>query len=414
VGAGFGTLPAGTGSFGTQAVSDLIVSDSATIAEAVFVSVPFKVLTAVSLSTSLVKLDFSGFVDLDHATNFDTTNYTIAGLTVLNVDPFGSSKSVIIQTSTQSNITYTVVVNSTPGQIQGIGGDQLDPLFDSASFLGDVTPATFIAVAQSRRKIRLTFSQLMNVNAAFIDPTNYLIQGFDGSGINIDTIQQAGPDNTRAEILLAEDLVPFKYYTLQISVNVRTVTNEFIFPDRQLLQWKEVIPRPIRVEFDSFSGEVTGGLLGTPAGQVFFSPAFGTSVPNSVIQVDNVSVCTRAFDVYTMPSLPDPQILFTFPAPSGTSGLIGAAGGVLRASAYRLGLAVMNLSDAQEDTLLAPTDGTPEGLLEEPIDITRASFLNDDRWRIFPGTGASLGSFLTADNTTPIGPGPTVGPFPIV
>jgi hypothetical protein len=73
----------------------------------------------------------------------------------------------------------------------------------------------------------------------------------------------------------------------------------------------------------------------------------------------------------------------------------------------------MDLVDRREDNVLAPVDGAPEGLLVEPIDITRAAFLNDARWRLFPGAGGSLGVFRTADNATPIGAGPTTGPFTI-
>jgi hypothetical protein len=411
MGAGFGTLPAGTSPFGTQ-ILDLLLSETATIAEALAVSVPFRVASAFSLSPTLVKLDFTGFVDPVHATNFLSSNYTISGLTVLSVDPLGSSKSVIVQTSPQLHTTYTIVVNSTAGQVQGVGGDQLNPLFNSTTFLGASSPATFTAVAQSRTKIRLNFSQPMLFDASF-NPANIILSSFAGDGILLDDITQVGSSGTKFEITLAEDLVPFVFYTLQVTASIRTQTGDFVFPDRNLVQWQEVIPRPIRVGIDSFSGEVTTGLLGQPAGQIFFSPAFGASVPNSVIQVDTASVCTRAYDIYTIPSLPDPQILYTFPAPSGTSAILGPSGGVLRAPADRLGLATMELSDLREETVPAPTDEPAEGLLVETINITRASFLNDSRWRIFPGVGASLGSFRTADNGTPIGPGPTVGPFSI-
>lgn len=411
--AGFGTLPFGTGGFGSSTGDEEFVSESVSIVETLEVIAPFKVVTAVSLSPTLLKVDFTGFVDPNHASNFDVANYTIAGLTITNVDPYGVSKSIILQTSLQLAATYTVVLNATPGVIQGLDGDQLDPLYNTAQFLGAVSPATASAVAQSRRKIRLHFSEPMLFDAEFTDPANFLLSGFDGTGIDVDRIEQVGPDTTRAQLILGTDLTPFMHYSLQIDALVRTVTGKSIWPEDVPLHWIEAIPRPISVSLSAFSGEVTTGLLGAPEGQVFFSPAFGLSVPASVIQVDNVSVCTRAYDVYTIPSLPDPLILFTFPSPWGGSPRLGAGGGVLRASAARLGLAEMALSDLRQDAVPPPMDGPVEGLLQEPIDITRASFLNDARWRIFPGTGAALGAFHTADNLTPIGPGPTVGPFPI-
>src|SRR5690606_28618230 len=61
---------------------------------------------------------------------------------------------------------------------------------------------------------------------------------------------------------------------------------------------------PVRLEFERFSGEVSGGLLGSPAGQVFLSPAFGASPANSVLEIESVAVCTRSSDVYEIPQVP--------------------------------------------------------------------------------------------------------------
>jgi hypothetical protein len=253
----------------------------------------------------------------------------------------------------------------------------------------------------------------MNIDAIVTDPANYQLTRVDGLPTAIVAIERTGPDFTRIQLTLGQDLTPMGYYSIRLGALIRTAAGSTVSPDRASFRWKKVVPRPIRIAFGSFTGEVTGGLLGSPAGQVFLSPAYGVSVANSTIQVDRVSVCTRAYDVYRPPGIPDPQPLFTFPARPGSSSLIGTLGGVLLASAYRLGQPEMRLTDVREDAVPAPVDGPAEGLLTETIDITRASFLNDDRWRTFPGTGALLGVFRTADNQTSIGPGPTVGPFAI-
>lgn len=400
----FGGAPWGGASVGSPTAQH--VSDFAIISEALVVEVPFEVTSAESLSLYLVKVDFTGFVDPGHAANFLATNYTIPGLTVLGAAPF-SGKSVILQTTPQSLITYTVTVNA--ASVQGYGGDPLDALNNSAMFLGTAPSETFTATAQSRRKVVLTFSEEITVDAAFANPANYRLQNIDGTFVTVTSVSQTGPDDTRAILALGEDLEPLDYYSVQILPPVLTVSGRSFQPDIVLFQWKEHIPVPIRIQISNFSGEVSGGLLGTPAGLTFFSPAFETAVPDSVLSIDSVSVCTRAFDVYTIPSLPDPQPLFTYPAPStGATSLLGPGGGVLIASAHRLGLAQFSYVDAREDTYTPPVDGPADATLEEPIDITRASFLNDDRWRTFPGTGASLGSFILADNQTFIGPGPTV------
>ncbi len=376
------------------------------------IDVAFEVVAAVSLSEILVRVDFSAALDPFHPQNFNAFNYVIGGLTVVAAAPYGSH-SVILQTSIQTPGDYLVEVNTTPERIQAIEGDYLDEAHATASFEGVPVKATFRAAAQSSRKVRLEFSESMTIDSVVTDPLNYQLRRVDGVPTTISAVEQTGPDTTRLQLTLAQDLTPMGYYNVQIGALVKSEAGHAVSPDRASFRWKRVIPRPIRVAFDSFSGEVTGGLLGSPAGQVFLSPAYGASAANSKIQVDRVSVCTRAYDVYRPPVVPDPQPLFTFPGRPGSSSLIGALGGVLLASAYRLGQAEMHLADLREDALSAPVDGPAEGLLSETIDITRASFLNDDRWRIFPATGASLGAFRTADNQTLIGPGPTVGPFAI-
>jgi hypothetical protein len=149
-----------------------------------------------------------------------------------------------------------------------------------------------------------------------------------------------------------------------------------------------------------FSGEVSGGLLGQPLGQIYFSPALETAIANSSVEVDEVSLCTRAWDQYTFPELPDPPILYTF-----SVGETSVIGNVLWAPAERLGLAQVILHDLRQETMPAAVDGPADATLVETIDITRASFLNDERWKLYDGGGATV--FSTADNLTPIGPGPT-------
>jgi len=288
-----------------------------------------------------------------------------------------------------------------------LGGDLIDPSHDTASFLGLATTATFTAVAQSRRKIQLTFSEPASIDAAFITPTNYEVTTLDGQGLLVSAVQQTGPDNTRAAVTLGEDLTPGGYYVVKVLPGVAMQSGRFVLPDHQVFQWRAATT-PIRIAITAFSGEVTSGLLGEPAGLAFFSPALDVSVPNSVIQVDSVSVCTRAYDVYTIPSPPDPLALFTWPAPlTGAKSEIGASGGVLIASAYRLGQAEMVVQNSLTETLPDADDGPATATLVESVDISRASFLNDDRWRTYPGTGATEGPFILADNLTYIGPGAT-------
>jgi len=371
--------------------------------------VAFEVVAALSLSDVLVRVDFSAALDSTHSANFSPVNYTIDGLEVLGVGPAGSHSALLTTSPQESEVLYEVVVNSTPGRIMALTADFLDPDHATASFEGAPVRAAFIAAAQSSRKVRLQFNETMS-ESAFADAANFQLHRIDGTVVPIEAVNQTGPDNTRAELTLGASLVGMEYYSVRVGAQALSEAGNVVYPDTALFRWKQALARPVRLSASRFSGEVSGGLLGTPAGQVFISPAYGASVGNSVLQVDRVSVCTTAYDEYRPPPEP-PHHAATFLGP-GTQPL-QLEPLVLWGPAHRIGDAVMTLADLREDTTPAPVDGTPEGLLVEPIDITRASFLNDGRWRLFPGTGASLGVFRTADNATPIGPGPTTGPFTI-
>jgi hypothetical protein len=147
---------------------------------------------------------------------------------------------------------------------------------------------------------------------------------------------------------------------------------------------------------------VNTSLLGVPLGQVFFSPALDSLAADSVIQVDEVSVCTRAYDVYTIPSLPDPNPLSIYSPAEGYSTLLNDD--VLWATAERLGLAHINLTDNQADTIVPPVDGPADATLQETFDQSKVALLNVEDWVLYDGVGTS---FFCADNTAPVGPGAT-------
>jgi hypothetical protein len=160
--------------------------------------------------------------------------------------------------------------------------------------------------------------------------------------------------------------------------------------------------RPNSIPIEDFSGEASGGLLGQPLGQVFFSPAFDVATADSIIQVDEVSVCTQAYDVYTIPSLPDPNPLSIYSPGQPYSTTLNAD--VLWATAERLGLARFNLVDNQTETMPSPTDGPADATLQETFDQSKVALLNVEDWVLYDGVGTS---FICADNTVPVGPGAT-------
>lgn len=404
-GGSWGGSPWG-GSLDTTTTADSVaVNEVVSISESATVDLPFEVGSATPLMPYAVKVDFTSAYDPVYAPNLDPANYSIPGLSVIAAVPHPSiPQAILLITSAQLGVLYTLTVSTS---VLSLSGDPMDPTANTASFLGFPASPTFSAQAQSRTKVRVTFITDMTLDAEYIDPANYSIVHIDGTSVGITSITPIGSDGRRAEIITSGNLNPLGYYALSVSPNVTSIDSQSLSPDTNLFQWREHIPSPIEVPFHNFSGEVSGGLHGTPAGQVFFSPAYETAVANSVIQVEEVNVCTRAFDVYDIPDLPDPAVLYTYASPSSAAAgsFIGAGGPVLFAPAPRLGLARVIVHDLRTDTVTSPVDGPADATLVETIDITRAAFLNDDRWGTFPG--ASLGVFITADSQTPIGAGPT-------
>jgi hypothetical protein len=137
---------------------------------------------------------------------------------------------------------------------------------------------------------------------------------------------------------------------------------------------------------------------------VFFSPALETAAANSVIQVDQVDVCTRAYDEYKPPKPIDPGVLFTHGLDvtpvQGTT--LNNAGIVLWVGFPRLVDAKLELTDTREDTLPAPVDGPADAILTEAWDLAYVSLLNNVAWKLFDNAGEPPTYFKTADNLAPI------------
>lgn len=393
---------------------NVFLEDTLAVSDEVDYSIGFKVSGATALSFFTLEVRFSSPLDASFLPFSDPANYTIPGLTVTGV-LLGDDRVTLSTTPAQSNLLYTVTV------AQG-RNDKGDPLGsdNTADFVGYALIPTFLAGAISATQVDLVFSTEMNPNAAFLDPSNYTIRGGPGgSTIPVTSVViSGGVPIRRVSLRLAAPLEAMESYAAIVSSAVTSILGQVVLPDTYLFKWADMSRPahgvPLEIPIQNFSGEVQGGLLGNPAGQVFFSPAYEAVGATSTIELESVSVCTRAFDQYEFPALLDPPSLYTFGP--GVSSVLGA-GFILWAPAEKLGLFKSRLSNfGQEDVLPKIYDSSTGSLespigdspaiatLREPIDITRASFLNDLRWRTFPGTDAIV--FTTADNMTPIGPGP--------
>lgn len=386
----------GTG--GSIAESGGPLTEYLTVGESLDVDLPFVLDGAVAPSSFRVEATFSYAVDPTEGLN--PSNYSIPGLTVLGVaahltDP----ATVVLTTSEQLSILYTLTV--TPVVVESTAGDPLVSGQNTAAFTGYGIAPSFQPAAMATRKVEIIFSEPMLENADLISPANYTVKSVSGATIPISSVVESGPSPIqRVTLTLGADLQPNNHYAATVDAAIKSAAwGVSVYPNTVLFSW---IPgtSQISIGMSRFSGEVSGGLLGQPLGQIYFSPALETAIANSSVEVDEVSLCTRAWDQYTFPELPDPPILYTF-----SVGETSVIGNVLWAPAERLGLAQVILHDLRQETMPAAVDGPADATLVETIDITRASFLNDVRWKLYDGGGATV--FSTADNLTPIGPGPT-------
>lgn len=385
------------------------VYETVIFSESLDVLVPLLVVNAQALNAFLVEVTFSHNLDYSYAPVLSTNNYSSdQGLSISGVSLSPTANTVRLVTSEQGPLTYNLTVvdgRSTPG-------DPLTPSDQVFAFPGFPIAPRFFATAQSRTKIQLVFSTEMLQNTEFSDVASYSVTDLGGTPIAITSATIFGPTPVqRLTLELGADMDPGGYYVVTIlDPNVQTTGALPIYPDNDLFQWAEaaafVDGEPLSVAFSAFSGEVSGGLLGEPLGQVFFSPALEASAADSSIQIDEVSVCTRAYDVYTIPSLPDPEPFATYGGPNLTT--IGDH--VLWAPAERLGLARINLTDLREETMPTTADGPADATLVETVDANRAAFLNVPGYTLFPGAANSLnsllldgvGEYITVGNVVPL------------
>ncbi len=360
-----------------------------------------QVLGADTLNQRLVRATFSDTLDYSNPALLDPTSYTITPFisgpqspTVLSVAGSGAV-GVLLRTTPLQYLRYILTV---VGPVTSVEGGGVDPDFNTALFTGFAEGGLFRGVAVSSTRVRLVFTIPLLNNEALSDPANYTVTGLVGNNVPVYAVE-VGPSLTDVTLLLDKTLSTTEWYVANVGTSVLTADLLPITPSAAKFQY---VQPSISVTFPlgAFSGEAQGGLFGTPLGLVFFSPALTTPAANSVIQVDEVSVCTRAYDSYVFPIVTDPSPLFTF-KPGGTNGNLNTT--VLWAPWPRLNEASLSVSDMQEDTLPVPTDGPAEATLREPWLSTRVALLNNIGWKTFDNTGLVVPPlFICADNLTPI------------
>lgn len=362
----------------------------------------FGLVSATTLNPTSVRLTFSKALKTE-ASTVDTGNYSIPGLTVLSVT-HDTPTTVVLTTSAMSFTVYTVTV---AGAVRNTAGETLDPDADTATFSGATTTPQLIAAAQSRIKVQLVFSTDMLIDTALSNPTNYTVSDFNGNLIDVIDVDLNGLATVRRVTLhLDSELEHTGHYRVTVSPDVKSITGVSLNPSTARFTWVET-PLTRAIPIERFTGELRGGLFGNPEGLVFFSPSLApTAVANSSLQVDEVSVCTRAYDEYVFPELPDPTPFYTFGS-GGPGGTLNTSGMVLWSNFNNLTGFRHKTTDKRADTVPTAVDGKCTATLRETYDVTKVSLLNSTYWSTYNGGAVGVQTFKTADNSAPVTAGGT-------
>lgn len=353
---------------------------------------PFGIESATALTNTLVRVRYTALFDAAFPPLLSVSNYSISpALTILAV-ALESAQTVLLTTNPQNQVVYTVTVQEALGYF----GQPLDPNLDEAMFQGILALPSFIAIATSKTRVRAFFSEVMLQNPSLTDTSQYVLTDLNNNPIPIlSVVQEQATDVRSTVLLLGADLTDERHYRLTLLngiVSEWTLTP--VNPDTSVFQF---VSNPLTqsIPVNLFSGEVQNGLYGIHGGLVFFSPALVNSAANSIIQVEEVTVCTKAYDEYHFPQPLDPPVLFTHgagvtPTPGVTTLNSTAA---LWAKFPRLVEARFEIGFLPSDTVEPPQDTSVSIVMSEQWDLSYVSLLNSTSWRTFdsdtPYTGAT-------------------------
>lgn len=365
---------------------------------------PYGLLSAEALTPTLVRVRYTAMFDGSFTPLFSPFNYAISPAITINSISLESAQSVLLITDPLSEVPYTVTIT----EARGYFGQPLDPYRSSASFAGVPSTPTFYAVATRNTRVRVVFSDVMLQNSSLTDGGQYQLTDMTGASITISSVETEQASNVRSVVLLlGAALIDERHYQVTTLSGIVTATLLPLNPNTSVFQWVENVLRT-QIPIELFSGEVQNGLYGIHGGLVFFSPALQTAAPNSIIQVEEVDVCTRAFDEYHFPEPIDPPVFFTH-----GGGLVSAPESLLNSTAS-LWAEFPRLSDARFELVMpAPSPGGPATLttdvvappvdaicdltLSETWDPSYVSLLNVTNWRLWaPPASGALASIASA------------------
>lgn len=299
---------------------------------------PFGVAGATSYSPHFVQVRFTDLIDLGDPQYLNPANYVITPTLAVHGVIIESADSVILQTDTQTFLTYLVTV----GEATSFFGQPMVPPLNKATFNGFPSQSGYFSAATTPFRIRCIFSVPMQVNAALTNPISYTITDLNE---NVFTVLTAVPEQSgnplSVVLTLATPMERDNWYQSILSPALVDINGQS--PKPSAVDFQFILPATsTQVPISDFSGEVSSGILGDPDGLVFFSPSLNVAASNSIIQVEEVDVCTTAYDTYTPPQPIDPVPFYVW-SPKGPQTFLDQQGVVLFAGFPRMSQAKFEL-----------------------------------------------------------------------
>jgi hypothetical protein len=364
---------------------------------------PFGVAGVTSISPHFVRVQFTDIIDLTDPAYTTAGNYVITPTLAVHVAFIESAATVILQTDRQNLETYTVTV----GEAKSYFLVPMVPPLNTGTFTGYPAFPGYFSCATTPTRIRCIFSNQMLLNAALTDPSSYTVTDLNENVLPVISAVPEQSGNPLSVVLtLGVPMVTTSWYQTILAPGIVDINGQSPQPSAYDFQFVQPV-QTTQVPISEFSGEVQAPPFQDHNGLVFFSPSLNTAASNSVIQVEEVDVCTTAYDTYTPPQAIDPSPFYLW-SPTAPQTLLWQPGVALFADFPRSSEAKFEVGFTPthlDDVMPATFDGSCSVVLGQNWAPGFVALLNDLAWTLFDGTSTIPPMFICADNVSPIPPG---------
>jgi hypothetical protein len=360
---------------------------------------PYGVAGATSYSPHFVQVRFTDLIDLSDPSYLIPSNYVITPTLTVTAVIIESADSVILQTSAQSLEVYTVTV----GEATSFFGVPMVPPLNVATFTGYPSVPGYFSAATTPFRVRCIFSTPMLLNAALTSPSSYTVTDLNFGNFPVLTAEPEQTGNPLSVVLtLSIPMETDNWYQTILSPAIVDVNGQS--PKPSAVDFQFILPATTTsVSIPEFTGEVSGGPFGHPDGLVFFSPSLNVAAANSIIQVEEVDVCSKAYDSYHIPQPIDPAPFYLW-SPNGPKTFLEKEQGfVLFAGFPRLSEARFELDFPElRDRVPLSVDTSVCITMRAQYQPGYVPFLNDPAWWHFDGTHTSTPPMWINANITAV------------